>query len=74
MAKSNVKKISKGFKKTKEAIKKVPATRKISSKDLFKTLDKPMTQTQQIAYLSELTSLTKKDVSSVIEGLFTMIG
>ncbi|MGI9214825.1 MAG: hypothetical protein ACR2HS_04060 [Gammaproteobacteria bacterium] len=74
MAKKNVTKPAKVLKKTKQAIKKVSGTNKISTKDLLKTLDKPMTQTQQIACLSETTSLTKKDVSSVIEGLFTMIG
>ena len=33
-----------------------------------------MTQTQQLAYLSEVSNLAKKDVGLVIDGLFTIIG
>ena len=71
MAKTNVKKISK---KTTKSVKKQADSKTVSAKDLLKALDKPMTQTQQLAYLSEAYNLTKKEVGLVIDGLFTIIG
>ena len=71
MAKTNVKKISK---KTTKSVKKQADSKTVSAKDLLKALDKPMTQTQQLAYLSEASNLTKKEVRLVIDGLFTIIG
>lgn len=48
MAKANVKAVSKNIAKVG---KKQPASKIMSAKDLLKTLSKPMTQTQQLAYL-----------------------
>lgn len=70
MVKTNVKAVSKNITKSG---KKQQVSKIVSAKDLLKTLSKPMTQTQQLAYLSEITNLTKKDASLFIEGLFTMI-
>ncbi len=65
MTKSNVKAVSKNISK--------PASKTIAAKDLLKNLDKPMTKIQQLAYLSEVSNLDKKDVGLVIDALFTMI-
>ena len=71
MAKTNVKAVSKN---TTKSVKKQLDAKTLSAKDLLKNLSKPMTQTQQLAYLSEISNLSKKDVGLVIDGLFTIIG
>lgn len=71
MPKTNVKAASKNINKS---FKTQQVSEIVSAKDLLKTLSKPMTQTQQLAYLSEVTNLTEKDTSLCIYGLFAMIG
>ena len=71
MAKTNVKAV---FKSTTKSVKKQPNAKTVSAKNLLKNLSKPMTQTQQLAYLSEMSNLAKKDVDLVIDGLLTIIG
>lgn len=71
MAKTKVKVVSKNISKLN---KNQQASKTGLDKDLLKKLDKPMTQTQQIAYLSEVTNIKKKEVSLVIDTLFNMIG
>lgn len=71
MTKANVKAVTKN---TGKSSKKQQSSKVVSVVDLLKNLEKPMTQTQQLAYLSETTQLTKKDVASVIDGLIKIIG
>ncbi len=71
MSKTNVKAASKNINKPS---KKQQVSKIVSAKDLLKNLDKPMIQTQQLAYLSEVTNLTKKDIRLVIDSVLTMIG
>ena len=70
MAKTNVKAVSKT---TSKPTKKQTDPKAAAAKDLLKTITKPMTYAQQLAYLSKVTNLTKKDVGLVIDSLFTII-
>lgn len=71
MSKTNVKAASKNINKSS---KKQQVSKIVSAKDLLKNLDKPMTKTQQLAYLSEVTNSTKRDAGLVIDSVLTMIG
>lgn len=53
--------------------RKQQTSKTTSSKDLLKTLSKPMTQTQQLGYLAQVTNLTKKETSLFIKNLLAMI-
>lgn len=77
VAKKTINKNSKALSKTSTMNKKVAKTETktsvSSAKELLKNLSKPLTRTQQISYLAEVTNLPKKDVTSFMNSLEPMI-
>ncbi len=65
-------KINKNIAKPSKTSSKKEPSKPRSHKDL-KKLDKPMTVSQQIAYLAETTKLAKKDVASFFSSLADLI-
>jgi nucleoid DNA-binding protein len=68
MAKTNTKTSKKPTASSKKEV-----TKPTFNKDL-KKLEKPMTVSQQTAYLAETTALTKKDVANLLSSLADLIG
>ena len=71
MSKSNVTAAANNISKS---TKKQKVAKIVAAKDLLKNLDQPMTRAQQIAYLSAIINVSKKDTTLFIKALFTMIG
>lgn len=70
--------MAKAKKKPTTAVKKVSkpvkkANSPASNKDSLKSLNKPLTRTQQITYLADSNSLPKKNVASVMDSFEHMI-